>query len=352
MFVCPSDPDLCIWAILGKKIGIRIQGFFYSLLLNKMSSSSETWVAPGEMYEGTHFVVKGLPTTNGSTVAREILVCFHGIKAYHTCFNRLADYILRGAPNRYVIIQIDEIGRGFSEPSRNGKYTENEYIPMIHSLLNYLRTTYLPASGVSAGSNLKFHLLGHSFGGCLASLFASVSPNLVKSLTLLAPAGLMNFIPFGLIQTAPAIRFLTKLKLQKRENQIQSWRDDFYSHEGEALELENEQVRDLTLMYDNNPHAFPSFWGTFTTFPLIDISKSLKVLKDIEDFPIYLLWGDKDEAVPFATSYPKWIKFFDTTTNKCRFETKVYPNAKHGFFLEYHSVVNADILQFLNSTIA
>ncbi len=309
---------------------------------------AEPWVAPGEMYEGTHFVVKGLPTAGAIPATREVIICFHGIKAYHTSFNLFADYVLRRAPNRYVIFQVDEMGRGFSEPSRNGKYTQTEYIPLVHSLLSYFKNTYLPASGVIVGADLKFHLVGHSFGGCLSCIFTSVSPTLVKSLTIMAPAGLMNFIPFGLVQTSPTIRYLTKLKLQKRENQIQSWRDDFYSHTGEALELENEQVNDLTRMYDNNPHAFPSFWGTFSTFPLVDISKQLKIIKEIENFPIYLLWGDKDEAIPFSSSYPKWIKFFDENTNKCHFETKVYPNAKHGFYLEYHSIVNADILDFLN----
>lgn len=311
------------------------------------------WTPPGEFYDGTHFVVKGLPMPSGSLVTREIVVCFHGIKLYHVCFNRLAEYILQQEPDKYIVVQLDEMGRGFSEPSKNGHYTEKEYIPMVLNFLMYLKRSYLPENGILSDELLRFHLIGHSFGGCLASLFTSLYPDLVKSLVLLAPAGLVNFVPLGLIQTRPIIRYLTKTKMEKRDHQIASWRDDFFAHEGESLELENEQVAELTRMYDNNPHAFPSFWATFSTFTsLIDISKNLKVLKQLQDFPIYLLWGDKDEAISFKTSYPKWLKLFnedkDGETRKCSFETKVYPNGKHGFYLEYHQEVNADILRFLN----
>jgi pimeloyl-ACP methyl ester carboxylesterase len=309
------------------------------------------WKAPGDFYDGTHFVVKGLPQqvpgVTDNPVQREIVVCLHGIKAYHVCWNRFADFVISTNPNKFVVIAFDQMGRGFSSPSANGHYTDYEYIPHLYNFLTYLKRTYLPLKGIAASASQKFHLVGHSFGGCLSAMFAGIHPSSVKSLTLLAPAGLMNFLPFGLIQNGPIIRHLMKTKLEKRDNQIQSWRDDFFSHEGDALELENEQVEQLTKMYDHNRNAFPSFWATFTTFPLIDISKQLHVIKAAEAFPVFLLWGDKDEAISFKTSFPKWVKLFESDSTKCSFQKKVYPNAKHGFYLEYHREVNRDILDFL-----
>jgi pimeloyl-ACP methyl ester carboxylesterase len=311
------------------------------------------WVATGEFYDGTHFVTKGLPTNDftGTLVEREIVVCFHGMKLYHVVWNYLSDYILEKAPNKYIVVQFDQMGRGFSEPSRNGKYTDKEYLSLLSGFLAYLRDTYLPAKGIRSKSNLKFHFIGHSFGGCLASLFTAEHPDFVKSLTLLAPAGLLNFFPHGLIQIAPLLRAVMRGKLEKRENQLKSWKDDFYHHSDKYLAIENQYIAELTQMYDNNPDAFESFFATFSTFPMIDISKQLKTIREMEHFPIFLLWADKDEAVSFEVSYPKWLKIFRDSSegkNKTRFETKVYPDGKHGFFLEYHDQVNSDILKFLN----
>jgi pimeloyl-ACP methyl ester carboxylesterase len=309
------------------------------------------WIPPGDFYEGTHFVVKGLPLqvhgVENNPVPRELIVCLHGIKSYYVCWNRFADYVVTSQPDKYVVIMFDQMGRGFSDPSRNGHYTEREYLPAMFNLLTYLKRTYLPLKGISVNAAQKFHVVGHSFGGCLSALFACKHPDFVKSLTLLAPAGLLNFVPLGLIQRGPILRMLTKAKVEKRENQIVSWRDDFYFHEGESLLVENEQRQQLSKMYDLNPNAFPSFWSTLTTFPMIDISKPLHEIKNNEKFPVFLLWADRDDAISFKSSYPRWLKIFEAPDTKCSFEKKVYPNGKHGFFLEYHETVNSDILNFI-----
>jgi hypothetical protein len=57
-------------------------------------------------------------------------------------------------PDKYVVIMFDQMGRGYSDPSRNSHYTEREYLPAMFNLLTYLKR--------------------------------------LKSLTLLAPSGLLN----------------------------------------------------------------------------------------------------------------------------------------------------------------
>lgn len=109
----------------------------------------DAWTPPGDMHDatGTHFVAKGLPSDAGSPVEREIVVCSHGIKLYHSCYNPLAAYLLEHAPDKFVVIQWDQMGRGFSRPSPNGKYTDAEYLPALLSFLTFLRDSYLPSKG-------------------------------------------------------------------------------------------------------------------------------------------------------------------------------------------------------------
>jgi hypothetical protein len=63
---------------------------------------------------------------------------------------------------------------------------------------------------------------------------------------------------------------LTKAKVEKHENQIVSWREDFYFNEDEFKLLENEYRQQLSKMYDLNP----SFRSILPAFLMIEMFRN------------------------------------------------------------------------------
>lgn len=358
-----------------------------------MSLTKREWKHNGYIHAGTHFVVHGLSaerqqqqsqhlaadvgtnpllnSTNNSenapnfvveglaTIEREVILCIHGIKAYNTCFNRLIEDLLKAHPDRYVIIAYDQMGRGFSQPSTNNQYTEKEYLSQLTTLVDHLFDDFLPSRKVVVQSK-KLTVIGHSMGGALSSIFAAQHPDLVERLILLSPAGIISSMsPFGFIRGCKCLASKMKVNMQRPENQLKSWKADFFHQLEDSStseyfkEVIKESIDDLDLMYSSNGTAFESFWLTLTQFPLLNITSNyLTKLRSgqgrTSPLPILLLWGRDDSSISAKNSYPKWVNYFETLQKSGHFSSKLYPQAKHGFFIEYHEDVAKDISNFLS----
>jgi hypothetical protein len=106
-------------------------------------------------------------------------------------------------------------------------------------------------------------------------------------------------------------------------------------------------------MYSSNGTAFESFWLTLTQFPLLNISATYltKIISGqgrSSPLPILLLWGQDDSSISAKSSYPKWVKHFEALQKSGHFSSKLYQQARHGFFIEYHEEVARDVTQFLS----
>lgn len=280
------------------------------------------WVKRGIILNGTHYLF------SGDSVASELVVCVHGIGSYHTCFDQLVPHLVKGG---YRTLQYDLIGRGFSEPSGNGRYGAEEHIQQLDQLVRDLQ---LPS----------FHVVAHSMGGALAALYTIQHKDMVKSLTLVAPAGLMNSFPLSLLKSGRCLHGVLRGSLSARSNAEKAWRDDFYSHEGEALVLEEEMVRSQHLMYDHNPEAFNAFFTSVLQFPLYGLEAEVKQLAQCDGLPFLLLWGRADKAVPYACC-KRWTKLLQS--NGAKLVVKKYLKAAHGLLAETHEEVGRDIVDFL-----
>jgi pimeloyl-ACP methyl ester carboxylesterase len=107
------------------------------------------------------------------------VVMIHGFSEYSYSwdqnYNRLVEEDFR-------VIRYDAFGRGFSDrPALN--YTPSVFINQIFDLLNALNITK------------PVDLVGFSLGGLVAVWFTATHPDLVRKLTLVSPAGLINKIP-------------------------------------------------------------------------------------------------------------------------------------------------------------
>ncbi|PKS08207.1 hypothetical protein jhhlp_005484 [Lomentospora prolificans] len=111
----------------------------------------------------------------------EKALLLHGVSAPVLTMSSLADELaLKG----YRVLIFDLFGRGYSENLAGHDHDMQLYTTQI--------LLALASSPLSWLGNESFHLIGYSFGGALAAGFTRFFPDIVKSLTLIAPGGLIR----------------------------------------------------------------------------------------------------------------------------------------------------------------
>lgn len=103
----------------------------------------------------------------------EPVVMVHGFGASADNWNRMAGRIGK----QYRVIAPDLPGWGESTRLDTASYSYPIQVERLHQFLQQL--------GLS-----RFHLLGHSMGGCIAATYAANYPDEVTTLTLIAPHGI------------------------------------------------------------------------------------------------------------------------------------------------------------------
>lgn len=102
----------------------------------------------------------------------EPMVLVHGFNSSADSWNRMAPRLGK----RYHLIAPDLPGWGESTRLEDATYAYNPQIERLHNFLEKLGLT-------------RFHLMGHSMGGCISASYAARYPEQVSSLTLIAPHG-------------------------------------------------------------------------------------------------------------------------------------------------------------------
>eukprot|EP01035_Chromulina_nebulosa_P020774 gene20774-26934_t len=185
-------------------------------------------------------------------------------------------------------------------------------------------------------------------GGAIGTLYAQRFSPEILSISLLAPAGLIDLGPLKVIRQMPslaraAVKNLIKSRLEK------SWRGDFVSHTGDALDIENHCVQKMKSIHKSNPKVMDAYWRCAMQFPLTGISEAVKSLAS-SNIKVFLLWGTADKVVAYDPNFERWKNIFDDQNNgESTFQYKLYDNLAHAFFLEAHKVVNKDIVNFLSN---
>lgn len=293
-------------------------------------SSLTEWVRPGELLNGTHYILRG-PTEG------QVVVCVHGIGAYHVHFDSLAVVLVEAG---FQVLQYDLIGRGYSDQPaedlvNNGKQNRSPY-----STEGHLRQLHdlIAALGLTEKGQTSFHLIGHSMGGAIAAAYAARYPEHVISLVLLAPAGLMDLGPIAVLRSLRCLHGIIRRLL--KAGQEGAWREDFVDPKCAA---EAEMRAKLLLMHQHNPHAFEAFFQSALHFDFDGLDEVVRSLEG-KQIPLYLLWGTKDKAVTFHPSFERWKA---RQSNNPRFESTVLDGLAHGFFLEKPDEVLPKVREYL-----
>jgi abhydrolase domain-containing protein 6 len=110
--------------------------------------------------------------SEGGRTNTEAVVLVHGFSASADTWNRMAAQLRKG----YHVIAPDLPGWGESTRLDSASYGYAVQIQRLHDFLQQL--------GVS-----RFHLVGHSMGGCISAGYAARYPDEVITLALIAPHG-------------------------------------------------------------------------------------------------------------------------------------------------------------------
>lgn len=194
------------------------------------------------------------------------------------------------------LIIIDLPGFGLSqEPTTIWSLVD--YADMVHELLKELNIT-------------KPNIIGHSFGGKISIVYASKYP--VSRLMLLAS-------PFKVKITKPTM----KMKILKTAKKIP------------GLSVIAEKMKKVMGSTDYK-NATPRMRDILVKHVNTDITENAKKIQ----CPTFIIWGDKDEAVPVSDAYEleKIIKDSGLT---------VYPGCTHYAYLERLNQTIAIINSFI-----
>jgi pimeloyl-ACP methyl ester carboxylesterase len=291
--------------------------------------------------QGTHYYLTKEDIPTGST----IIVMVHGIGSCSALFE---DLIIEFEEARFIVLAYDLIGRGKSSYPADGLFDGNAHVSQLRVLLQHLKLEE---------NNLRLHFVCHSMGGAIGTLYACAYPHEIESMTLLAPAGLLNPGVIKFIRQLPVClqSFLKNRGL--RPNQEKAWKQDFIASTPEGKQVQSRCAEVLRQVNIDNPLAFEAFFQSILQFPLYGIDESAMKLS-IFSFKVLLMWGTADKAVRFAPSYERWknalqshrTKFVDSDGKEAytNIKTRVFDKLGHGFYLEVSRDVSREIIEFLH----
>jgi len=194
----------------------------------------------------------------------------------------------------YRTLRFDLYGRGHSAIPLID-YSEHLFVNQTEELIQKLeQKEVLP-------KNAKFHLFGHSLGGGISITYASQYPQRIRSLLLMAPAGLPFDVPFlASLATVPGISWLVKntpigrLILEARIVRAFQ-KPELFINEQKDLHMQ--------LYYQLKREGFlEAFISTLSHFSGLLSNNMLPAYQKVgkESYPVALFWGKDDHTVPVS----------------------------------------------------
>jgi len=171
-------------------------------------------------------------------------------------------------------------------------------------------------------------------------LFSATYPNKIRSLTLLAPAGLPVAMPRWatfLLQT-PVLgsyffKFIVTPRIKKAYPEVWSRPD--------APQIE--EWYQICLLTDKQHDGyFRSMLSTLIHFPMGSCTEQIRILAKAYKGKTLIIWGDKDTVCPFENAYKLKALFPED-----RSELVVVPNQNHNFVIEFPDTVVKPLLELI-----
>lgn len=321
---------LLLLSFLNRKslVSHRIQWFGTLVLLAcEVHSQLMRWVRPpGRMLKlsaGRCHVLDEEPTSGAPLGAPPVLLV-HGFMGSHHYYTYLAS-ALRAAGRR--VVRLDNYGRGFSTAGA-GPMDANLFVVQLLETLEHL--------GLA-----QVDLVGYSMGGAIAIAFAAKHPEKLRSLVLLAPAGMpsLDKIPkfASSIGCLPGIDMLLGvviigLVFSRKHVYGGDW--ELLNAGGTARLTELHAVEMLRLPVEGLrlPHAFGR---TIARFPMGGLTAEARAFGELGGsgrssepaVQTLAVWGTRDSIIP-AKGLEELRELMPYL------QSHVFPTAGHAFPLE------------------
>ena len=216
---------------------------------------------------------------------KETVVLVHGFSTPHFVWDGMKGFLLDAG---YSILVFDHYGRGYSDRPRI-KYTKDVFVQSLKGLLD------------TQGISDQVHLVGYSMGGPIVGHFTNEFPDMVKSMSLIAPAGFMVenptkdwWIMKPLIGEWVLNVFGSRLVFQGNEENDEPPRED-------PLALSKKDFikkAGIQMQYKGFIHALLSTARNFNLFSTQEMFAEVGNLNK----PTLTIWGTDDGVVPFKGS--------------------------------------------------
>ena len=306
---------------------LLLLGLPYFVQMNKLKTltasdipTAGAWVSlkEGNLYYRWHYPDEKV--SNNETV-----VLVHGFSTPHFVWDGMKGFLLDAG---YSVLVFDHYGRGYSERPRI-KYTRDVFVQSLKELLD------------SQKISESVHLVGYSMGGPVVGHFTSEFPDMVESISLIAPAGFMAENPtkdWWIMKPLVGDWFLnvfgSSLVFQDNEEKREPPRED-------PLALSKKEFIkkvEIQMQYKGFINALLSTARNFNFFSTQEMFGDVGNLNK----PILTIWGTEDEVVPFMGRK-------ELTNYIPQSELLILEGGKHDITYAEPSMVGAAIRDFLMS---
>ena len=306
---------------------LLLLGLPYFVQMNKLKTltasdipTAGAWVSlkEGNLYYRWHYPDEKV--SNNETV-----VLVHGFSTPHFVWDGMKGFLLDAG---YSVLVFDHYGRGYSERPRI-KYTRDVFVQSLKEVLD------------SQKISESVHLVGYSMGGPVVGHFTSEFPDMVESISLIAPAGFMAENPtkdWWIMKPLVGEWFLnvfgSRLVFQGNEEKSEPSRED-------PLALSKKEFIkkvEIQMQYKGFINALLSTARNFNFFSTQEMFGDVGNLNK----PILTIWGTEDEVVPFMGRK-------ELTNYIPQSELLILEGGKHDITYAEPSMVGAAIRDFLMS---
>lgn len=257
-----------------------------------------------------HYELSGAPEG-------ELVVLVHGFSVPYYVWDPTVDELVKQG---FQVLRYDLYGRGYSDR------------PEVEYNLEFF-TTQLSDLTIALIPGESFHIMGLSMGGPIVGSFANQHPDLIKSVTLIAPEVLPvredDIFPMNVPLLGEWIVGVYLAPFHLPQSQL----DDFY-HPQDFPGWE-EKYREQ-LQYKGFKNAILSTIRNLVTFNPLEVYESLNK----SGLPTLLIWGKEDQSV----SYEAIVELMERLPNV---ESIFIDETGHLPHYEKAELVNPIIIQFL-----
>ncbi|MDB9769868.1 alpha/beta hydrolase [Gammaproteobacteria bacterium] len=252
----------------------------------------------------------------------EIVVLVHGFSTPHFVWDGMKEFLVDAG---YKVLVYDHFGRGFSErPSV--VYDQDLYVESLKGLLDYQNISQ------------SIHLVGYSMGGPVVGYFTQQYPDLVKSISFIAPAGFMKEDSVSRIAVMPVVGdwfwqvFGKWLYFREVRNEATSSDNSVALPQSEFVKKYSVQMKYKGLI--------EALLSTVRNFNFFNAKRMFDKVGDLK-IPTITIWGTDDGVVPFAGS----SELMQSIPHS---ELKIINEGKHDIAYANPSIVGNTILEFLD----